>query len=530
MGKCSEWILQLVRRTCKIYRPFSPHSSRLRFRWAATIFGSRSFTSQVLDATLPADSARFERWQRNDQQYDIVKLFSDRFGVLLPLLDLLNHKPGAKVEWQAQYNFVGLRILETYNSGEELCNNYGPRDNEGLLLAYGFTIENNPFDHLNVKIRAPPGSPLDIARNTWTQSLRSDPERRCFIFDSKHPESTNAKALETSLFSFDLLDSISILCANEREMQGMNARGQSLMCINLGGKIPGFEDGRNVLATLSQLLRDCSARAERLRMTDPARSATGRTPGNSKQRNAKTYRDGQLEIVETAVALCQLVLSDAIDGTSDVEQLLVSVKGLMSESIFANLAVLARRHSRITHPRELLSYEDLLKMMPQPERLRECLSGLEQHFLTHANANGNMDAPAVAADFNKSRLAVSISALYSEYSRGVKFPQRVTEWIKQLVAWYPPDSDTWTFVPSSGPWTPGEEPPPDLVSLLAARGAMSPTMPVDSATKRWLKPERICWGWNVVEEEKVIVPTSILDRHDGSNAPGNSVLIYWQHY
>lgn len=502
-------------------------SPRPRFRWAATIFGSRSFTSQVLDATLPADLARFERWQTKDQQYDIVKLFSDRFGVLLPLLDLLNHKPGAKVEWQAQYNFVGLRILETYNSGEELCNNYGPRDNEGLLLAYGFTIENNPFDHFNVKIRAPPGSPLDVARNTWTQSLRSDPERRCFIFDYKHPESTNAKALEMSLFSFDLLDSISILCANEREMQGMNSRRQSLMCTSLGGKIPGFEDGRNVLATLSQLLRDCSARAERLKMTDPSRSAAGQTPSNSKQRNAKIYRDGQLEIVETAVAVCKFVLRDAIDGTSDVEQLLVSVQGLMSESTFANLEILARRHTRITHPRELLSYEDLLNMMPQPAHLRECLSGLEQHFLTHAH--GTLEAPAIA-DFNQCRLAVSLSALYSEYSRGVKLPQRVTEWIKQLVAWYPPDSDTWAFVPSPGPWTPGEEPPPDLVSLLAARAAMCPTMPVDSTTKRWLRSERICWGWNVMEEEKVIVPTCILDRHNGVAIPGNSVLLYSQHY
>ena len=214
--------------------------------------------------------ARLKHRPANDEPYDVVKLFSERFAILLPLLDLLNHKPGAQVEWQARYNFVGLQILESYESEQELCNNYGPRDNEGLLLAYGFTIENNPFDHLVISIKAPPGSPLDLARETWKQDLRSDPEKRCFIFDHKHPESTSAIALETSLFSFDLLDSISILCANEREMQSMMAKNQSLMSYCLG-KQPKFQDGRIILATLSQLLRECTVRADKLRNTDPSR-------------------------------------------------------------------------------------------------------------------------------------------------------------------------------------------------------------------------------------------------------------------
>ncbi len=321
------------------------------------MFNSRSFTSQVLDATLPADRARLQH-RRKDEPYDLVKLFSGRFGVLLPLLDLLNHKPGAQVEWQARYNFVGLQILESYKSEQELCNNYGPRDNEGLLLTYGFIIENNPFDHLVISIRVPPGSPLEVARKVWKQDLRSDPEKRCFIFDHKHPEATSAVALETSLFSFDLLDSISILCANEREMQSMNARSQSLISFCLG-KAPKFEDGRIILATLSQLLRECSVRATKLKATDPSRIAKperaddsqsgdnianehdseqgngsdrGREPANAKQRNAKVYRDGQLEIVETAVAVCKFVLGSAVGGTVDNEPLLATLRVQTPES------------------------------------------------------------------------------------------------------------------------------------------------------------------------------------------------------
>jgi hypothetical protein len=498
----------------------STDASRPRFRWAASIFGSRSFTSQVLDATLPADVARLKGNPKGNRPYDLVKLFSDRFGVLLPLLDLLNHKPGAQVEWQARYNFVGLQILESYESGQELCNNYGPRDNEGLLLAYGFTIENNPFDHLVIGIKAPPGSPLNVARKAWKQDLRSDPERRCFIFDHKHPESTSAISLETSLFSFDLLDSISILCANDREMQSMNTRRQSLMSFCLNKKTPKFDDGRVILATLSQLLRECSARAERLRSTDPARTVPGLEPANAKQRHAKIYRDRQLEIVETAVALCKFVLKCAINGTSGDEQMLVALQDEVPDAALGNLRTLVGRHSRLTHPLELLDCDALVEMVPNSHRLRKCLSELEVHLL----AAGALPDP-------KGRLAVALSALYSEYSHGVKLPHRVTEWIKQLVAWYPVDPTSWAYVPTPGPWAPGDEPPQELISLLTARALMSPTTPAESDVKRWLKPERLCWGWNVMEEEKVAVPSSIAESQtSGDPQDGNSILIYWQRY
>ncbi|KIW78903.1 hypothetical protein Z517_08742 [Fonsecaea pedrosoi CBS 271.37] len=496
-----------------------------RFRWAATIFGSRSFTSQVLDATRPADLATIHR---RTTPYDLVKLFGDRFAVLLPLLDLLNHKPAAQVEWQAQYHFVGLQILETYESGKELCNNYGPRDNEGLLLAYGFTIQNNPFDHLVVSIKAPPGSPLDVARRTWKQDIRSDPERRCFLFNHQHPESTSAHALESSLFSFDLLDSISILCANDREMQSMATRNQSLMSYCLADK-PRFSDRRIILETLSQLLRECNARAERLRTTDPRRTIAGLEPANAMQQNARVYRESQLEIVETAVALCNFVLKSAIKGTDEAEQMLTRMQGQVSLSALANMRHLTKRHARLTRPFELLNLDGLIEMIPNSECVRKCLATLSQQLQSNADGKGSSGG-SNPTSLTRSGLAVTLSALYSEYAHGVKFPHRITEWVKQLTAWYPPDSDSWAYVPSPGPWAPGEEPPSELMDLLAARAALSPTIAVESSVKRWLKPEGICWGWNVMEEEKVIVPSYLAEEDSKGAGDGISLLIYWQQF
>ena len=96
------------------------------------MFGSRSFTSQVLSNTLPADKARPMGHMDPDHE-ELSSLFEDGFAVLLPLLDLLNHRPLSKVEWQAGPNEVGLRLLDSFAGGEEVCNNYGPRDNDACM-------------------------------------------------------------------------------------------------------------------------------------------------------------------------------------------------------------------------------------------------------------------------------------------------------------------------------------------------------------------------------------------------------------
>lgn len=54
-------------------------------------------------------------------------------SVLLPLIDLPNHRPLAKVEWRAGDKDVGMVVLENVSPGEEIANNYGPRNNEQCM-------------------------------------------------------------------------------------------------------------------------------------------------------------------------------------------------------------------------------------------------------------------------------------------------------------------------------------------------------------------------------------------------------------
>jgi hypothetical protein len=306
----------------------------------------------------------------------------------------------------------------------------------------------------------------------------------------------------------------------------MLARQQTLVSYCLGEK-PKFEDGRIMLATLSQLLRDCSARAFRLKATDPATFTPAMIPVNPKQRNAKVYRDSQLSIVEMAVAVCRFLLRSATSEETD-DEIFHQMRSELSPSVFGNLESLLR-HDRLTHPFELLTPTAIHEMLPSEmsAALRQCFSELEAHLPSGA-ANAS-------DDFDQSIFAVTLAAVYSDYLHGVKLSGRITAWLEQLAEWYPPDHETWAYVPSSGPYSPGDEPPPELLSLLAARAALSPTTSPASSVKRWLRPDRICWGWNVMAEEIVRVPRSILipTHHLKSNDPAqepSSTLIYWRRY
>lgn len=83
------------------------------YLWASTIITSRAFSSKVLSGVI-----------------DESELPEDRVSVLLPLIDLPNHRPLAKVEWRAGAEDVGLLVLEDVAPGQEIANNYGPRNNE----------------------------------------------------------------------------------------------------------------------------------------------------------------------------------------------------------------------------------------------------------------------------------------------------------------------------------------------------------------------------------------------------------------
>lgn len=98
------------------------------FLFGHLIVSSRAFPLNIIDPTAKEDEV-----------------------MLLPLVDLLNHKPRAKVDWLSDR---GGFTIETSNivGDSQLWNNYGPKGNEELLMGYGFVIEDNEFDLLHLTL------------------------------------------------------------------------------------------------------------------------------------------------------------------------------------------------------------------------------------------------------------------------------------------------------------------------------------------------------------------------------------------
>lgn len=142
--------------------PGSRGYSRNLYHWAYTIFTTRSFRpSRVIPnpETLPLPAG----------------CGIDDFHVLMPLFDIGNHSPLAEVDWHqavagdgdGQTSKTPVTFLTTrtpYAAGEQVFNNYGPKTNPELFLAYGFTVPesellHNDYVHLQLKIpSANPGS------------------------------------------------------------------------------------------------------------------------------------------------------------------------------------------------------------------------------------------------------------------------------------------------------------------------------------------------------------------------------------
>lgn len=78
-------------------------------------------------------------------------------AILIPIIDLLNHKNDYKVKWNGLKESKGSHLsFQCFEKGDEfgeLYNNYGDKSNLELLLGYGFVSENNKYDETSISLK-----------------------------------------------------------------------------------------------------------------------------------------------------------------------------------------------------------------------------------------------------------------------------------------------------------------------------------------------------------------------------------------
>lgn len=240
--------------------------------WAATILSSRSFASTVFftDAT-PATAA---------SAADEVPQTTSSYPILYPVLDIFNHRFREPVSWSLSGVPSGftLTLRAHIPATHQVFNNYAPKSNEELLLAYGFSLPHNPADHVAVRLRG-----------------RPDP---FYLRGAAHYAGPYA---------------------------GTAALG-------LGG-VPGpllgavrelSEDGRGVVEAWADTVAVVGAmvrrRREAMEMWDAQLGDGGRVAGNRRQEAARVYREGQIGILREVEEQIEGVLGRLEDGLADVEE------------------------------------------------------------------------------------------------------------------------------------------------------------------------------------------------------------------
>ncbi|KAJ2444997.1 hypothetical protein GGF42_006136 [Coemansia sp. RSA 2424] len=84
---------------------------------------------------------------------------------LAPILDLLNHSGQASIStlFDVERGEFVIKTNQPFKAGQEVFISYGPHDNLFLLAEYGFTLEKNPYQHLE----------LDHAAELWVAAAKA---------------------------------------------------------------------------------------------------------------------------------------------------------------------------------------------------------------------------------------------------------------------------------------------------------------------------------------------------------------------
>ena len=253
------------------------------FLWAATIISSRAFISTHV---IPG---------------------METFPILFPVVDILNHSPTAKVEWDFHplQDFT-LKILshEEMQPGDEIYNNYAPKQNDELLLGYGFCVPDNPVEQFAIKMRLNP-EVEQAARSMNLFHPTSIPFEMdtSFLTDTKdEPEYMRSKGhpfgrYQNRLPFFRGIPPSIVHMFYIRALMNLNLHPKDIRIEALPSRV--------VFETLLLAYEAIDRRSETL----PLRLGQQASLPNEKQKYATVYRDGQAKIIHAIRNELHMVIS-----------------------------------------------------------------------------------------------------------------------------------------------------------------------------------------------------------------------------
>ncbi|KAH8819970.1 hypothetical protein F5884DRAFT_32276 [Xylogone sp. PMI_703] len=294
------------------------------YKWAASIFGSRSFRASL---TIPLELVSSPDADTGHIYQEHIR--ADNFSVLLPLLDIGNHNGLNNVEWheQPEEKCFQLRTRHGIQAGVELYNFYGDKTNSELLMAYGFMLPSpEPIDRDSVNLMVKfseehlnlwQGLHCFVPDNSSTQiigkrifTVQRIRQRNPELLGDSTPLQQDTRIEELRPFSDGLVDILMIISANEQESQYIAAN--TSICPERSPNLLAGPLVRVAIQVLS-ILR-FKLEQELYRIQD-ANTGLG-NPQNSNQRLAMDFRNRQISVLQAALDPITFRLRSLLNRTS----------------------------------------------------------------------------------------------------------------------------------------------------------------------------------------------------------------------
>ncbi|GAB7363780.1 hypothetical protein MBLNU230_g4348t1 [Neophaeotheca triangularis] len=269
------------------------------FRWAVTMFTSRSFSSRALrpDSKYWAAYKTGNAGRREAVLLDFSHVPADDldFPVLFPVLDVPNHRNNAHVDWSFDPGRFSLSTNQSLEPGNEVYNNYGAKGNDEFLLGYGFCIPDNRNDRILLTLKPPPEGLqerlMEVHPGYFSPECQWKSDKATFrVFGPIIADFTAESIFEQ--LPGPLLELLIYYLRHER--------GYEFRFIeNPVGYItsPDKEGRPRYQPFLARMLvESLMPKLAKLNATHPSFE-----PQNERQQQAKIYRDGQIKILHTAI-------------------------------------------------------------------------------------------------------------------------------------------------------------------------------------------------------------------------------------
>lgn len=289
----------------KLYNSGKDEETLKLYKWACTIFSSRSFVSTLippevygakLDKVVKEGST--ETWR------EFIKK-EGPYPVLFPLVDIANHSPSAKVEWfadaKSEIKTVSIKNDVEIKAGDQIFNNYAPKGNSELLLGYGFMIPDNDDFAIEMRVSAPHKVALLNVQCNGSQG-----ENGRWLFHIKLKPYPNAKSdvpEDLRIFEPGLLNMLSVLVANEHEEAEFAKHSNQGIESAFDEKLDSPALGRNCVAVLAMLKKRLEILLEKLVLTPAGmKPKSGKTETEAQfVKMARQYRTGQLKVLVNGI-------------------------------------------------------------------------------------------------------------------------------------------------------------------------------------------------------------------------------------